>query len=245
MAASVRIEDEAFSDERYEDLAHAAGLADADHARGKMARLWRQCTIEQTETLMGSTVERLLGTRGIEALEISRLGERVEGGRVRIKGTTGRIEWLGKLRDNGKFGHLGGRPKTHMGTHEGSLDQTPPAPAPAPVKEEEYICLARAAVAEINRIAKTGYEADSKNTLDHCRALHKRGVTAEQVIATIGARRDWLTDDKMRKYFRPDSLLRPSKLLVCLEDIQARKPKPKAPTPDEPPQLEHLWDSKK
>lgn len=42
MAASVRIEDEAFADERYDALARAAGLADADHARGKMARLWRQ-----------------------------------------------------------------------------------------------------------------------------------------------------------------------------------------------------------
>jgi uncharacterized phage protein (TIGR02220 family) len=132
MSVSVRIEGEAFGDERYDDLAEAAGLIDADHARGKMLRIWRQCTIEQTETLMGSTIARILGPNGVEALVVSRLGERIGGknsDKIRIKGTAGRIEWLAKLRDNGKFGKLGGRPKRNP---HGFADETPPAPAPAP-----------------------------------------------------------------------------------------------------------------
>jgi hypothetical protein len=143
MSASVRIEDEAFSDERYEDLAHFAGLADADHARGKMAKLWRQCTLENRHILPRTTVVRVLGDRGVEALIVSRLGEEVEEG-IRIRGTKGRIEWLKKLRSNGKFGKLGGRPRANPDglstkpkrVSKNAKELTPPAPAPAPTTSE-------------------------------------------------------------------------------------------------------------
>lgn len=110
MGAPIRMEDEAFSDERYEDLARFAGLADADHARGKMARLWRQCTLESSYVLPRETVMRILGANGVEALVAARLGDVAKNG-VRIRGTKGRIEWLKTLRNNKKFGKLGGRPK--------------------------------------------------------------------------------------------------------------------------------------
>ena len=109
--SAVTVVSEAFADERYEELADALGLADADCARGKMLRLWRQCTIEQTETLLGFTITRVLGANGVDALVRARLGEVMADGRVRIKGTAGRIEWLQRVRDNGKYGKLGGRPK--------------------------------------------------------------------------------------------------------------------------------------
>lgn len=125
--ASVRIEDVAFSDLRYERLAKECGLSDADHALGKMARLWRQCTIEQSETLEGFTVETILGNNGIGGLVTAQLGELVEGGeKVRIRGTKGRIEWLSKLKNNGKYGALGGRPKGNkQETHLGLPNLTP------------------------------------------------------------------------------------------------------------------------
>jgi hypothetical protein len=139
MGASVRIEDEAFSDQRYVRLAQEAGLADADHARGKMAVIWRQCTIEQSHYLDVKDVTAILGERGPDALVNARLGER-KGDRIRIKGTKGRIEWLKKLRGNGKFGKLGGRPKKNpqgfsnkpTRVCENARTETPPAPAPAP-----------------------------------------------------------------------------------------------------------------
>jgi hypothetical protein len=146
--AAVRIEDDAFSDERYEDLAMFAGLADADHARGKMARIWRQCTIENTETIANHVVVRVLGVSGVDALVQARLADRVDSERVRVRGTTGRIEWLNKLRSNGRHGNKGGRPARNpqgLGeenpqgledeTLKGGRQQTPPAPAPAPAKE--------------------------------------------------------------------------------------------------------------
>lgn len=103
---SVRIEDDAFGDLRYEILATEAGLADADHARGKMVRLWRQCTAENVHTLPDAVVVSVLGAQGVSALIVARLGEKTSHG-VRIKGTKGRIEWLENLRKNGR---KGGRP---------------------------------------------------------------------------------------------------------------------------------------
>lgn len=104
---SVRIEDDAFGDLRFDILASEAGLADADHARGKMIRLWRQCTAENVHTLPEAVVVSVLGSRGVSALIVARLGEKSSHG-VRIKGTKGRIEWLANLRKNGA---KGGRPK--------------------------------------------------------------------------------------------------------------------------------------
>jgi uncharacterized phage protein (TIGR02220 family) len=75
-----------------------------------MARLWRQCTLEQSPFLPAATITRILGERGVHALVESRLGEVTDKG-IRIRGTKGRIEWLKKLRNNKKFGKLGGRPK--------------------------------------------------------------------------------------------------------------------------------------
>lgn len=103
MGAAVRIEAEAFADERYATLARLAGLADPDHARGKMLRLWRQCTDRCTHTLSVELIASVLGDNGADALVKSDLGERADGG-IRIRGTSGRIEWLEKLRKNGRKG---------------------------------------------------------------------------------------------------------------------------------------------
>lgn len=103
MAASVRLEDEAFSDVRFEVLAALCRLADADHARGKIAKLWRQCTAQGTYVLSEAMVRAVLGPDGPDALCQAELGERVDGG-IRMKGTVGRIEWLEKLRENSRKG---------------------------------------------------------------------------------------------------------------------------------------------
>jgi uncharacterized phage protein (TIGR02220 family) len=103
MAASVRLDDEAFSDERFEVLASECGLADGDHARGKLARLWRQCTAQATYVLPERVIATVLGRSGPDALVSAGLGERVPEG-IRLRGTYGRIEWLGKLRANSALG---------------------------------------------------------------------------------------------------------------------------------------------
>lgn len=140
MAASVRTEDEAFSDVRFEVLATLCQLADADHARGKMQRLWRQCTAIGSYVLPESIVCAVLGSNGATALVESRLGEQVDGG-IRIRGTRGRIEWLKKLRKNAqKGGKARAAKRLPIGKQEAASAVPPPGPpvtAPVTIKEEE------------------------------------------------------------------------------------------------------------
>jgi hypothetical protein len=142
MAVSVRIEDEAFSDRRYDLLARELGLPDADCARGKMAAVWRQCTQQQTHILSVAMVCAVLGENGPRALENSSLGVVTDTG-IRICGTKGRIEWLAKLRKNARKGGAATSAKRHSNRRSsGSSAAVPivsppaPAPAPAPAKEE-------------------------------------------------------------------------------------------------------------
>lgn len=105
MAASVRIENDAFTDARMTVLAEAARFRNHYEALGRMAHLWRTCTATQQYVLSEAIVRAHLGKLGPDALVACGLGERVEGG-IRIRGTKGRIEWLEKLRVNSEKGGL-------------------------------------------------------------------------------------------------------------------------------------------
>lgn len=93
-------------------LAEECGLADCDHAIGKLTRLYDVCTKTQHYTVGLAVVRSCLGANGIEALVYAGYGElvpapmptrwakRVLTGRggeqfMRIRGTEGRIEWYG------------------------------------------------------------------------------------------------------------------------------------------------------
>jgi hypothetical protein len=95
---------------------------------GKMARLWRQCTVLGIYVLPESIVCSLLGPDGARGLVESDLGEQVPGG-FRIKGTKGRIEWLRKLRKNAQKGGIAKAAKRQSGAkQEPSKPLAPPCP---------------------------------------------------------------------------------------------------------------------
>lgn len=263
MGASVRTEDEAFSDERFTDLARAAGLVDADHARGKMSRLWRQCTIETTYILPRETVVGVLGDRGVEAIVCARLGEVVDGG-IRIRGTRGRIEWLRKLRQNGKFGKRGGRPKRNpdglptkpIRVTKTAPNETPPTPAPVPTPIEEEKRgdspsgpeprtrsqeIAELAISEINRLSKSHYLPSSESAQDLAKRLAKRKRTDEEILLVIRSKAKWIGDPEMAEHFCPDTLLGPKNFTRYLDAARATSqgrngtPRLVAPSDDDPP----------
>lgn len=249
--ARVNIEDDAFGDGRYDRLAHECGLADADHARGKMARLWRQCTTEKRHVLDDRDVILVLGDRGPDALIASRLGERTEGG-IRIRGTRGRIEWLEKLRKNGR---KGGRPRKATrkpdGLASGSLESNPPTPAPTlslalapagsepgpaapavlfapepgPPEPDPVADLARHATAEINRVAGRSFDPESKATRKLCRALVRDRVTAEEVTAVVEHKAaEWLGTSIAARVC-PATLLAVDNFARYLDEARAGPPK--------------------
>lgn len=104
MSAPIRVEDDAFSDPRMELLGVLAGY-NRFEALGRMAHLWRVCTNKQMYYVTEATIVACLGERGVEALIGSELGEKTPDG-IRVRGTEGRIEWLGKKRTAAKAGGL-------------------------------------------------------------------------------------------------------------------------------------------
>lgn len=117
--ANVTIEHIAFGDIKFELLADQLGLADADHARGKIGRLWLECTETQAYTVSLDVVCKVLGPVGVDALLVAELGELVPAHLrtpfargalrepvssrgvdpvMRMRGTEHRIEWFGRNR---------------------------------------------------------------------------------------------------------------------------------------------------
>jgi hypothetical protein len=138
VAVSVRIEDEAFSDLRYDTLAQLLGLPDADCARGKMATIWRQCTIEGRKVMSTLKVVQALGERGVKALLESGLGLPNRHG-VLICGMQERLERVSKLRQAGrlgaKYGKQGGRPrKTPKGVSTNRIRKPLKGLSPKPLR---------------------------------------------------------------------------------------------------------------
>ena len=105
MPRRVTIESTVWGDPRYERLAVLLDVHKYE-AIGRMAHLWAWATEIEKDVVSESDLSILLGREpdvAVRALVESRLGESVDGG-VRVKGCTGRIEWLGKMRAGKKKG---------------------------------------------------------------------------------------------------------------------------------------------
>ncbi len=151
MAASVRIEDEAFNDDRIAVLGDLLGTSRYD-ALGRLAYLWRQATAMGSAVLSDELVARHVDP---DKLIKAGLGARHKCG-VLLRGASDRVMWLKEKREAGKengkkgaqFGSLGGRPrktpkKPGMGVSAepsmGVRENPPPAPAPAPAPARSQI----------------------------------------------------------------------------------------------------------
>lgn len=105
MSATVRIESEVWGDWRFRALAQSLGC-EWHAAIGKMAHLWGECTRRDSHYLSARVCAAILGCSPDDAegiLQDADLGEPTPEG-VRIKGTEGRIEWLGQKRRAGRKG---------------------------------------------------------------------------------------------------------------------------------------------
>lgn len=152
MAASVRIEDEAFSDLRIEHLGAILGTSKYD-AIGRLAHLWRHCTATNSYTLDPSLVGLVVDQHSLVA---ANLAEIQEDGHVRMKGTEGRIEWLFDKRESSVKGGKARAKSAKRGPGGTFAPSTPPAsagdagastepaqssaPAPAPAPAKEVVC---------------------------------------------------------------------------------------------------------
>lgn len=149
--ARISVEQIALVDPRIELLGTLLGTSRYD-ALGRMVWVWNQCLEKTTYTLSARIVGALMGRPdGASLLIESDLAEAAEGDFVRIRGTEGRVEWLGRKRDcahhNGK---RGGRPKepkenppeTDIGSASDASRfpaETPPVPVPVIAPKEQPV----------------------------------------------------------------------------------------------------------
>lgn len=66
--------------------------------------------------------------------------------------------------------------------------------------------VAGQAVAHLNRRCRRKFKADSPATLRLVRARMREGHTAADFIAVVDNKAHWMTDPKMRRYLRPETL---------------------------------------
>lgn len=102
--AAVRVERTALSDPRMKLLAQLLGC-DAFSCLGRMIHVWAYCTDQQAYSVSANLLDAMTEIADFgEALVKAGLAEgNLEQG-YRIRGTEGRIEWLGKLRESASAG---------------------------------------------------------------------------------------------------------------------------------------------
>ncbi len=171
--AAVRIEEEAFSDQRIVLLGTIAGYNQYE-ALGRLAYLWRHCTHKETHTVSMTVVRATLGPRGVEALIESDLGERVNDG-VRVKGTGGRIEWLMQRRAAAQAGGKQAATK-RQARAQANDEQTPSTEQPNALP---------LALAPSVAVAPAG--ADEEAARDGARARRSKPESIDGYQATVDA----------------------------------------------------------
>ena len=151
--ARVNVEQKALTDPRFYRLGHDLGApSEFAHAVGLVAmiRIWNECIERGDYAVDGWLLQAAMGrTDACELVCDAQLAVKTRGGKYRVKGTEGRIEYLEKLRESGRvngpkgaqFGKLGGRPRkpgnrVSDNGADGIAGNPPPAPAPAPTKKD-------------------------------------------------------------------------------------------------------------
>lgn len=115
--------------------------------------------------------------------------------------------------------------KIHLQKNEnGNLENSKPIPVSIPVSKTDSITdisvmsgkpdsadnftqTTRDAIAYLNEKAGTSYRATSKKTIEHIKARMKEGFNLSDFKKVVDLKcREWLRDEKMAKYVRPDTL---------------------------------------
>ncbi len=76
-----------------------------------------------------------------------------------------------------------------------------------PDSADNFTQTAKDVIAYLNEKAGTSYRATSKKTIEHIKARMKEGFTLSDFERVVDLKcREWLRDEKMAKYVRPDTL---------------------------------------
>ena len=144
--ARINVEQKALSDPRFAALARLLKLGDTDRAIGRMVRVWNECIERHNYVLPCWVVEAIFDDSSAPAeLVTVELAEWVTDDTLRIKGTEGRTDYLGELRNakvrGGRARAAGAERDPKNGTFTSTVqhkspaapaESSAPAPDPAP-----------------------------------------------------------------------------------------------------------------
>jgi hypothetical protein len=128
--ARISIEAGAWTDPRFAMLARYLGLADAEHALIRCARVWAWQTERftpdaPTYVVTAELLETLMGPGSPAALVRADLAEELPEG-FRIRGSEGRIEWLANRRRSAVMGGRARQVGTQVGSKRARRDKSDP-----------------------------------------------------------------------------------------------------------------------
>lgn len=103
MAVNVTVAALVFTDRRYTRLGRLLGTNSRFDAIGRMVHVWEHCLEHQTYVVTADALDDIAGPGFALAMVGAELGEETPEG-IRVCGTEGRIEWLGRLRANASRG---------------------------------------------------------------------------------------------------------------------------------------------
>lgn len=214
--ARVNIDSKAFGDGRFPRLAQLMSYQDRDTALGKMAKVWLETVERETYSLPAWLIDQHLGEGGSKALVSAELGEELEDGSIRIRGTAGRTEWLGDLRamrqaggkaraagakrgPNGQL--LPAKPASRSSKVASKVDQhtsalTPvPALAPVPIPDSQKIKNSKKNTYTVDELASVKRVLEKLTARNHVAYQGSK----EHVRLIVARLRDGCTEMDLRK----------------------------------------------
>jgi uncharacterized phage protein (TIGR02220 family) len=231
----VNVDESALTDPRFQRLRRYLSIT-FHEGIGRAVPVWMTAYNRRSAIMTTEDVDIAADLDGFAgAMVRADLAEQVDESHVRLRGVEDRIQFLLKQVAKARKrwdnqGNAGGDagayavalPRDNQGNAGGdayslALDQSQ--------TQDSACALADVAVAEINRLAGTRYQADSAGTLKDAKALAREGVTSDDLRRVIAAKwSEWSKSDQMRAQVKPSVLLRPSNFRKYREDLDARAP---------------------
>lgn len=242
IAVRVNVDESALTDPRFRRLARYLAITFFE-VIGRVVPVWMTAYNRRSATLTTEDVDIAADRDGFAAAMVrADLAEQVDELRVRVRGVTERIQFLMSQVSKAKRrwdsrSNANRDADVHAEAHADADAPALPGDSRSNAVGDAYSLalatgsgskdpareLAAVAIAEINKIAGSRYQADSAETVKNATTLARRGVATDDVRRVIAAKwAEWSKSDQMRAQFKPSVLLRPNNFIRYREDLAAR-----------------------
>lgn len=199
----VEVVTRAQGDVRFLRLAQLCGLADADHALGRMVRLWSACKTLRTHVLAEDLVVSVLGPGAVESLVVAELGEKILSGGVRMRGAAELIRFRARKSAPGERAPTSRDRRTQSWT-EG---------------EQE---IAARVLGKLSERSGYAYRTDAATYVRPIVRLLREGASERDLQRVVWHRcQAWKDNVEMEMYLRPATLFGPTNFANYLPQADA------------------------